>query len=321
MKVQPGKDQGYYTAIHSAYLDAVMPLISGNAWKVLSAILRQTVGWQCQSVLLSQRVLLDLTGIRSHHTLENALNELRDFTQGDIPAPLINVIRGSDKWTPTEFSLNREVVIEWSPTAKTAAEPTAKTAAEPTAKTAAEPTAKTAAEPTAKTAAFNRKVETCLTEEREEKKHAASRLSNSRSTALGDSVSEVFDHWKTALSHPRAVLDAKREKAILARLKDGFSVADLKAAVDGCKADPFSMGQNDRNQVYDDIALICRDASHVEKFIRKASGVSNGSGGVNGHAPQKRKFCGKCDSGWYLPEQSGGYARLCVCAGGDTDGY
>lgn len=46
---------------------------------------------------------------------------------------------------------------------------------------------------------------------------------------------------------------------------------DLKRAIDGCRADPFSMGENDRGKPFNDIALICRDAEHVERFLGGAS--------------------------------------------------
>ena len=87
-----------------------------------------------------------------------------------------------------------------------------------------------------------------------------------------DLPAEVFNHWQQAMNHPRAKLDDKRRKKIAARLKDGYTVDDLKAAVDGCKKSPHHMGQNDTRTVYDDIELICRDASHVDKFIALAAG-------------------------------------------------
>ncbi len=80
-------------------------------------------------------------------------------------------------------------------------------------------------------------------------------------------VQEVFAHWQQTFNHPRAKLDVKRKKFIRGRLKDGFSVNDLKLAITGCRASPFHMGVNDRNTVYDDLDLICRDAKHVEQFM------------------------------------------------------
>jgi hypothetical protein len=85
-------------------------------------------------------------------------------------------------------------------------------------------------------------------------------------------VSEIFAHWQTTLKHPRAVLDDKRGRLIAARLRDGYTVDRLKAAIDGCAKSPHHMGENDRRTVYDDIELICRDAKHIEHFERIASG-------------------------------------------------
>lgn len=83
----------------------------------------------------------------------------------------------------------------------------------------------------------------------------------------------VFEFWQEHMKHPRANMDDKRGKAIKQRLKDGYTVADLQAAIRGCKLTPFNMGQNERQEVYDGIDLICRDADHVDRFIRRA-GVS-----------------------------------------------
>lgn len=91
-----------------------------------------------------------------------------------------------------------------------------------------------------------------------------------RRTDLADGALEVFEYWQRTLNHPTAKLDAKRVKAIKARLGDGYTVADLCQAVDGCKYDPFSQGANDRQTVFDDIELICRDGPKVDKFRKIA---------------------------------------------------
>jgi hypothetical protein len=76
------------------------------------------------------------------------------------------------------------------------------------------------------------------------------------------------------MGHPQALLDTKRSRAIAARIKSGYSVEQLKQAIDGCKASPWHQGQSERHQVYDDIELICRDAKRVEAFIAKVAGVA-----------------------------------------------
>lgn len=88
-----------------------------------------------------------------------------------------------------------------------------------------------------------------------------------RRTDPADDVVVVFEHWQRVMGHSTAKLDAKRIKAIKGRLSDGYSVANLCKAVDGCKADSWSQGANDRRTVFDDIELICRDGPKVDKFI------------------------------------------------------
>lgn len=99
---------------------------------------------------------------------------------------------------------------------------------------------------------------------------------NHSKISLVEQARRVFAFWCEHMKHPKSALDAKREKAIAARLKDGYSVEDLIQAVKGCKLTPHNMGKNERNTVYDDIELICRDAAHVDRFIQTTTG-QNGS--------------------------------------------
>jgi hypothetical protein len=87
---------------------------------------------------------------------------------------------------------------------------------------------------------------------------------------MQDEVEQVFNRWKLTMGHQRARLDPKRAKAIRAMLIAGYSVEDLELAIFGCSISPFHQGQNDRGTTFDDIGLICRDAEHVDKFIKLA---------------------------------------------------
>ncbi len=82
-----------------------------------------------------------------------------------------------------------------------------------------------------------------------------------------ETVKKIFTFWKKIMNHPKAKLDPKRSKAISARLMDGYTEEDIKKAILGCKKNPFNMGQNDNNQIYDDIELICRDVIKLEKYL------------------------------------------------------
>lgn len=81
----------------------------------------------------------------------------------------------------------------------------------------------------------------------------------------------MFAHWQIVFSHPQGNLDDKRKDLIRNALKMGYSVAQLKLAIDGCSRTPHNVGLNDRNQVYDGIQIVFRDADQIDRFIRNSS--------------------------------------------------
>lgn len=83
-------------------------------------------------------------------------------------------------------------------------------------------------------------------------------------------INEIFGYWKETLDHPRAKIDKTRKSKVRCRLKDGYSVDDIKLAIDGCLASPYHQGQNKRGMIYDDLELICRDSKHIDQFIKSA---------------------------------------------------
>lgn len=89
-------------------------------------------------------------------------------------------------------------------------------------------------------------------------------LSNSKASST---VVEVFEFWRETMKSPRSKLDGAREKPIKQMLAKGYTADELKLAVQGCALDPFSMGDNDRGQKYNQLRVICRDSDHVEKFM------------------------------------------------------
>ena len=84
---------------------------------------------------------------------------------------------------------------------------------------------------------------------------------------------QIFQHWQAVMNHPKAKLDKKRQCKITQALQS-YSILELKLAIDGCAKTPYNMGVNDKNQCYDDIELILRDASHIERFMSNANNPS-----------------------------------------------
>lgn len=85
-----------------------------------------------------------------------------------------------------------------------------------------------------------------------------------------DAVQRLFGYWQRRTGHERARLTPERASRILARLRQGYSEAEIQAAIDGCAASEFHSGQNGTGTVYDDIELICRNGSNVERFAALA---------------------------------------------------
>jgi len=84
----------------------------------------------------------------------------------------------------------------------------------------------------------------------------------------------VFDHWVSVMGKNKATKfpsTSKRYRAVIARLKEGYTVKQLCLAVDGCRRTPHNMGQNDRNQKFNDLELICRSVENVERFMERAT--------------------------------------------------
>lgn len=107
-------------------------------------------------------------------------------------------------------------------------------------------------------------------EKEREKEREGERNNMSRQTR--DQVKEVFDHWITTMGKTsQAKLTDKRKKCIEARLKEGYTVDQIKQAIEGCAKSPHHMGQNDSGTVYDDLTLICRSGDKVEQFANNVA--------------------------------------------------
>ena len=78
-------------------------------------------------------------------------------------------------------------------------------------------------------------------------------------------IAEIFAYWQDVMNHPKARLSADRSRCIAARLREGYTVADIKLAIDGYKVSPFHQGDNPEGKMYDDLTLICRSGSKLEQ--------------------------------------------------------
>lgn len=112
-----------------------------------------------------------------------------------------------------------------------------------------------------------------------------------------ETVTRIFDHWKSVWSHPRAKLDEKRRALIRKALKH-YSEADLCQCISGYLNSPHHCGQNDRNTVYDAIEVFLRDSKHID------AGLKFYENPPDRHSPKTRQIVDGI-SGWKPPELRG----------------
>jgi hypothetical protein len=85
-----------------------------------------------------------------------------------------------------------------------------------------------------------------------------------------DQINQVFEFWKEVMQYPQARLLDKRRNRITSALEH-YSVEELKTAIIGCSKSDFHMGKNDSKMLFNDIELILRNETFIDKFIINAS--------------------------------------------------
>lgn len=96
---------------------------------------------------------------------------------------------------------------------------------------------------------------------------------SSSSSELDDAAffHQVFDHWTTTCGHLNAKPTRDRRAKVIARQREGYTLDDIKRAIDGAAVGAFV---NDAGKRFDDLELICRNGSKLESFIARASGTT-----------------------------------------------
>lgn len=81
----------------------------------------------------------------------------------------------------------------------------------------------------------------------------------------------IFSYWKEIMKkNEGAKFTAKRLKAVKSRLKEGYTIDQIKQAIYGCSVTPHNQGKNDQGKVFDCLELICRSGENIERFAGNA---------------------------------------------------
>lgn len=83
----------------------------------------------------------------------------------------------------------------------------------------------------------------------------------------GDLV-EVFEYWRDRCHKPAAKFTDGRRTRVLARLKEGYTVADIRQGIEGAAVNPPV--NRDDGTVYDDLVSICRNGDQLERYMARA---------------------------------------------------
>lgn len=80
-------------------------------------------------------------------------------------------------------------------------------------------------------------------------------------------VARLFKYWQERCDHQQAKMTPERAQAIIARLKAGYTEAEIMKAIDGA-ADAAYVDEASGKK-FDDLTLICRNGSKLEDFIAR----------------------------------------------------
>lgn len=97
------------------------------------------------------------------------------------------------------------------------------------------------------------------------KAEAEAEVKETASAVVSKQVADVVDYYQQL--HPRSKPGKKEKRLLRMRLDEGYSVSDLKNAIDGNHISPHHCGQNDTGTKYHKLSLIMRDSDQVATFI------------------------------------------------------
>lgn len=110
-----------------------------------------------------------------------------------------------------------------------------------------------------------------IEEKRKEVKEEEKRKENeSGCRDFNSEAEEVFEYYMQTFDgfFPKGLTLTKERKAkILARLKNGYSVDDIKLAITNIRRSSFHCGENEKGKVYATIEFICRNAAKLEEWM------------------------------------------------------
>ncbi|HHH29083.1 MAG TPA: hypothetical protein ENK57_12170 [Polyangiaceae bacterium] len=89
-----------------------------------------------------------------------------------------------------------------------------------------------------------------------------------KSQEMLDTWKRIFNYWQAATGKNRARPSRDKREKVYARLRAGFSEAEIRKAIDGCVSDEWHVEKQKFDLVY-----ICQSDTKLEGFIERAGGM------------------------------------------------
>lgn len=102
--------------------------------------------------------------------------------------------------------------------------------------------------------------------EREQEREQERDSKNIMSSTLDAECENIFSFWCKTMGKDKAAFSKDRKRKVLDRLKEGYSVDEIKQAIVNCSNTPHNMGHNENRKFYNDLELICRSPEKLEQF-------------------------------------------------------
>jgi hypothetical protein len=96
----------------------------------------------------------------------------------------------------------------------------------------------------------------------------SARLDPSKDRLEQRHIRELFAYWQLTCRHPHSKLTEERRKKVRARLREGYSVEQIRQGIDGAAKNPPA--DKDSGVIYDDLVSVCRNGAQLERYIDRA---------------------------------------------------
>lgn len=134
-----------------------------------------------------------------------------------------------------------------------------------------------------------------------------------RPDATPADVRDVFAAWVDATGRDpaRTRLTVQRRKKVDARLREGYDVGELTAAVRGIALSAWHRGENDTGTRYDDLTVALRDGGQVERFAALWEQRDQPRQDRHPVTGRRARGCARCENGFVLHDD--GSVSVCDC--------